>query len=338
MREKVIIDCDTGIDDALALVLMLSRPEIDVIGITTVAGNVSIDNTTRNTCNVVHLLGRDDIRIARGEGRPLEREPLHASGVHGVSGLRGYDFASDYSGNLIDMPAVEYMRELLTGSDEGVTVLSIGPLTNVARLIMTYPEVKGRIRRIVFMGTSYHSGNPTPLATFNVLVDPEAFRIVAFSGIEFVACPLDTARNAVIEPEEIELIGHMGTPVARFAYGILSGYGLSHIQKDEVISSENEEEISENRLKAARDEKAGLLDPVTAAFIISPGLFKTSKYYCDVECKGEITTGFTFIDKEDYYRKEEDERNLTLIEDVDRDGFIDLFLDSIGRYEERSDD
>ena len=334
MREKVIIDCDTGIDDALALVLMLSRPEIEVIGITTVAGNVSIDNTTRNTCNVVHLLGRDDIRIAKGESKPLEREPMRASGVHGVSGLRGYDFADDYSGNLLDIPAVEYMRELLLGSEEEVTMLSIGPLTNVAKLIMTYPELKDRIRRIVFMGTSYHSGNPTPLATFNVLVDPEAFRIVAFSGIEFVACPLDTARNAVIEPEEIERIGHQGTPVSEFVYGILSGYGLSHIQEGEVVSTENEEEISENRIKAALNEKAALLDPATAAFVISPGLFKTSKYYCDVECKGEITTGFTFIDKEDYYRKGEEDRNLTLIEDMDRDGFIDLFFDSISRYED----
>ena len=334
MREKVIIDCDTGIDDALALVLMLSRPETEVIGITTVAGNVSIDNTTRNTCNVVHLLGRDDIKIARGASCPLMREPLRASGVHGVSGLRGYDFAEDFSGNLLDIEAVEYMRSLLLSSSDKVTILAVAPLTNIARLLMTYPEVKDRIRRIVFMGTSYHSGNPTPLATFNVLVDPEAFRIVAFSGIEFVACPLDTARHAVIENSEIEDIGHRESEVARFVYGILSGYGLSRIRKDEVISEENEEVISENRLKAAREEKAALLDPAAAAFVVRPELFRCSKYYCDVECKGEITTGFTFIDKEDYYKKSDEERNLTLIEDMDREGFIRLFMDSIDRYGE----
>ena len=99
MKERVIIDCDTGIDDALALVLALSRPELDIVGITTVAGNVDVENTTRNTCNVVHLLGRDDIRIAKGEPKPLEREPLRASGVHGVTGLRGYTFDSDWKEN-----------------------------------------------------------------------------------------------------------------------------------------------------------------------------------------------------------------------------------------------
>ena len=334
MAEKVIIDCDTGIDDALALVLALSRPEIDVIGITTVAGNVSIENTTRNTCNVVHLLGRDDIKIAKGEGKPLARNPLRASGVHGITGLRGYEFISDYKDNLIPLDAVFYMRELIMKERNGVTIIATGPLTNIAKLLTLYPESKEGINRIVFMGSSYHSGNPTPLATFNVLVDPEAFRIVAFSSIPFIACPLETARKAVIEPEEIELIGKIDSPIASFVYAILAGYGLSKIGKDEVIPSENEEIISENRLQTAKEERAGLLDPAAVAFVISPQLFRCAKYYCDVECKGEITTGFTFIDKEDYYRKSDAERNLALMEDIDRDGFISLFFDSIGRYGE----
>lgn len=333
MKERVIIDCDTGIDDALALVLALSRPELDIVGITTVAGNVDVENTTRNTCNVVHLLGRDDIRIAKGEPKPLEREPLRASGVHGVTGLRGYTFDRDWKENLLDIHAVEFMKRLLEESDEKTTIIAIGPVTNVARLLIVHPEVKDRIRRIVFMGTSYHCGNPTPVSTFNVLVDPEAFRKVIFSGVEFVACPLEVTRTATIEPDEVERLDAMGTPVARFAASIIRGYGITKIGADEKIDTANEEVISENRLKAAKESnEVTMHDPATIAYVIDPSLFTTAKYYCDVECTGELTTGFTLIDKNDYYKKEDDERNLTLMESIDRPRFIDLFLDSVRRY------
>lgn len=333
MKERVIIDCDTGIDDALALVLALSRPELDIVGITTVAGNVDVENTTRNTCNVVHLLGRDDIRIAKGEPKPLEREPLRASGVHGVTGLRGYMFDSDWKENLLDIHAVEFMKRLLEESDEKTTIIAIGPVTNVAKLLIEHPEVKDRIRRIVFMGTSYHCGNPTPVSTFNVLVDPEAFRKVIFSGVEFVACPLEVTKTATIEPDEVERLDAMGTPVARFAASIIRGYGITKIGADEKIDTANEEVISENRLKAAKESnEVTMHDPATIAYVIDPSLFTTAKYYCDVECKGELTTGFTLIDKNDYYKKEDDERNLTLMESIDRPRFIDLFLDSVRRY------
>lgn len=333
MKKKVIIDCDTGIDDALALVLALSRPELDVIGITTVAGNVDVENTTRNTCNVVHLLGRDDIKIAKGEAAPLERPPFRASGVHGVTGLRGYTFEHDYNANLQNLHAVEFMKELIEKSDEKVTIIAIGPLTNVAKLLMTYPSVKKNICKIIFMGTSYHCGNPTALSTFNVLVDPEAFRFVIFSGVEFVACPLDLTKQAVIEKEEIRELEAMNTPVSLFCMNIINSYGLTNIKSDEVISTENEEVLSENRLENAKNEKVTMHDPATVAYVIKPELFTTAKYYCDVECKGELTTGFTLIDKNNWYRKTEEERNLTLIETIDRKGFIDLFFDSVRRYE-----
>ena len=333
MKERVIIDCDTGIDDALALTLALSRPELDIAGITTVAGNVDVENTTRNTCNVVHFLGRDDIRIAKGEARPLEREPLRASGVHGVTGLRGYTFSEDYTENLLPIHAVDFMKQLLNECEEKTTILAIGPVTNVAKLITEHPEAKDRIKRVVFMGTSYHCGNPTPLSTFNVLVDPEAFRILLFSGIEVVACPLDVTKKAFIEPEEVRRLDSMASPVADFAASIIRGYGITKIGKDEKISASNEEVISESRLKAAAESnEVTLHDPATIAYVIDPSLFTTARYYCDVECRGELTTGFTLIDKNDYYRKEESERNLTLIESIDRPRFIDLFMDSVRRY------
>ena len=149
----VIIDCDTGIDDALALVLACSSPLIDIIGVTTVAGNVDCDNTTRNTENVLHLLGRDDIPVARGAEKPLQRTLLKASGVHGKSGLRGYDFEKDYTGALVKAePAWDFQKKLLEKSSERVTIIALGPVTNIAILFDFYPEIQTESRKDCFHG------------------------------------------------------------------------------------------------------------------------------------------------------------------------------------------
>ncbi len=334
MVEKIIIDCDTGIDDALALTLALSSNKIDILGVTTVAGNVDCVNTTRNTCNIVNLLGRDDLHVAKGEDKPLEREPFRASGVHGVTGLRGYSFEKDYTDNLLPLHAVEYMKKILDKEDEkSVSIVALGPVTNIAKLFSLYPEVKEKVKKVVFMGTSYFIGNPTPVATFNVLVDPEAFRQLLFSGVEIVSCPLDVTRKAVLNSDDIEAIRALNTTVSKFAMAIIDNYGLSKMKADEQISSENEEVITSSRIANSKVEGVTLHDPATIAYVIAPQLFTTKKYYCDVECKGELTLGATVIDKFDWYRKEESEKNLTLIESIDRDGFAKLFIDAIKEYD-----
>ena len=332
MPNKVIIDCDTGIDDALALTLALSSDKLDILGITTVTGNVDCENTTRNTCNVCHFLGRDDIRVAKGASKPLEREPFRASGVHGVTGLRGWSFDRDYKDNLVKDDAIEFMNRTISESSSKVTIIAIGPLTNTALLFRKYPEVKQNIERIVFMGTSYHCGNPTSLATFNVLADPEAFREVIFSGVEFVSCPLDVTRTAVFREEDIEKLKQIDSKVAEFCVSIMSNYGIAFIGKEEKISSQNEEVITPERIANSKAEGITMHDPATVAYVIAPELFTTSRYYCDVECRGELTTGFTLIDKNNYYRKSEAERNLTLIESIDRERFVELFIEAVKRY------
>jgi inosine-uridine nucleoside N-ribohydrolase len=157
-----------------------------------------------------------------------------ASGVHGVTGLRGYSFAKDYTKNLVSEPAWELLRDVLMGSDEQVTLIAIGPVTNIALLLRFHPEVKPKIKEIVFMGTSYHCGNPTPLATFNVLVDPEAFRQVLFSGIPFVACPLDVTRTAIIGADECKMIRRLDSRVSQFVMSIIDNYGLSALKPEEL--------------------------------------------------------------------------------------------------------
>lgn len=332
-KTAVIIDCDTGIDDAMALVLACSSKALDIVGITTVAGNVDCDNTTRNTCNLLHLLGRDDIRVARGADGPLERKSLKASGVHGVSGLRGYTFAEDYTASLVkDMKAWDFQRKLLMESETKITIIAIGPVTNLAILLETYPEVKAKIEKIVFMGTAYHTGNPTPIATFNVLVDPEAFRKVIFGGVPFYACPLEVTKTSTIKRAEYEQISGMPGRVADFVTKIMTNYGLAGIQADEVFSEEGEEVITQARIEQAKRGDIDMHDPATVAYVIQPELFTKGLYYCDVECKGELTTGFTLIDKADYYGKKDSERNLHLLESIDRDGFVSLFIEAIRAY------
>ena len=196
----VIIDCDTGIDDAMALVVACASDNLDIRAVTTVGGNVSLENTTRNTLNVLHLLGFSHVPVAKGADKPLQRPLMKASRVHGVSGLRGYEFAENYTDNLVDLPAWDLMRQVLMSSEEKVTIIALAPVTNLAILLQKYPEVKGRIDKIAFMGTSYHCGNPTVLSTFNVMVDPEAFQVLLDSGVDVYACPLTPPRPPMSPP------------------------------------------------------------------------------------------------------------------------------------------
>lgn len=333
MKKKVFIDCDTGIDDALAFVLACSSNDIEIIGVTTVGGNVSLENTTRNTCNVLNLMGRSDIKVAKGAGKPLKRELMKASGVHGVNGLRGWSFSSNYTDNLVEDKAWDFMASSIMASEEKVIICALAPVTNIALMLEKYPEVKENIDSIVFMGTSWHDGNPSPIATFNVLVDPEAFKTVLFSGVKVVAAPLDTLRNGtIIYRSELDSLLESKSEVGRFVYSIINSCGVANIGKDEIIDSKNEEAIFEERINRAKNEEHSILDPAVLAMVIKPELFTFSHYYCDVECQGTLTTGFTLIDKKNWYGKKEEEKNLWFAETMNRDGFASLFLEAVKKY------
>lgn len=335
-KKPVFIDCDTGIDDAMALALAVASDNIDIIGVSTVSGNVSLEATTRNTCNVLNYLGRADIPVAVGADKPLKRASMKASGVHGVSGLRGWSFEKDYKDNIVSEHAVDFMAHKILLSEEKVIIAALAPVTNIALMLNSYPETKENIESIVFMGTSWHDGNPTPITTFNVLVDPEAFRYVLNSGVKVIAAPLDTLRyGAIMHGDEIEEMRKIGNPVSDFVYSILTSCGVANIRKDEVIDKENEEEITKARIERCKNEEHALLDPAAMALIVKPELFVLKHYYADVECSGELTTGFTLIDKKNFYGKTEDEKNLWFAEEMDRKGFVDLYLDAIRSYGDR---
>lgn len=325
-RIPTLIDCDTGIDDAMALVLACASDRLDIRGVTTVAGNVELKYTLVNTLNVLNLLGCGHIPVAAGADRPLERDLLVADYVHGKDGLRGYRFETDVTDAMVEAPAWEFMRDCFMASKEKVLVLALGPLTNIAILLDKYPEAASHIDKIIFMGASVRTGNPTPIATFNVLVDPEAYRQVISSGVPFYAVPLDTTREAYLSAGEVDAIRHIKNPAAEMVTGVLSGYGGAFAEQD--TEKNPELESGKRRFKGV----CRLHDPATVAYAIAPELFTENKYYGDVECKGELTTGYTFFDLEDYYGKSEEEKNVYLVETMDREAFVDMFLHAVRSY------
>ncbi len=332
-KKPVMIDVDTGIDDAMALVIACAAENLDIKGVTTVAGNVEVKDTTRNTLNVLDLLGRGDIPVAAGAAAPLARPLAKASYVHGATGLRGYNFKENVRYALREEPAWDFMRQVLESSGEKVTLCALGPVTNLAVLIEKYPEVKPKIERIVFMGASYHTGNPGPVQTFNVMVDPEAFRQVVHSGVPFYAVPLDTTRKAYLTAQEKEAVKEMAGPAAELVQGVLFSYGAAFVTGDEQLDDGQEVSTTTGN-KEREGGKTCLHDPSTVAFLTAPELFTVAgPYYCDVECKGELTSGFTLIDKEDWYCKDEDEKHFYFVDSVNREGLKDLFYRSIRHYQ-----
>lgn len=313
----VIIDCDTGIDDMLSFVLALSSDKLDILGMTTVAGNQKLELTTYNTLNAVTLMGREEIPVAKGACKPLERPLKDAGYIHGESGLGNYVFENPTKKQVEDLDAAEFIYKTLMKAEEPVTILALAPLTNLALLMEKHPDCKAKIDRIVFMGGSIRTGNPTPVSTFNVLVDPEAAKYVLKSGVPFHMCPLDTTRDAYTTDEEIEEIGHIDNPVAEMAYSICKFY------TDTVNKGNN----AQKRFKGLC-----IHDLCTVAYVTNPELFETVTYYGDVETKGELTTGFTMIDYEDILRKPEEEKNIVFINSVDRDGYMKVFFEALNSF------
>ena len=316
-KKPVLIDCDTGIDDMVSFILTLACEDLDIMGVTTVAGNVGLESTTYNTLNGLTLMGRDEIPLAVGEKGPLYGTLKDASEIHGDTGLGGYQFTNPTEKKPVNKHAVDFLHQILMESKKRVTILALAPLTNIAKLLMTYPDCKDKIEKIVFMGGSIFSGNPTPVATFNVWVDPEAARYVMKSGVSFYMCPLDTTREAYFTEKELEQIKLIDNPVAEMA-AVMMRY---------CSEADNKYVNGKKRFKGIC-----VHDLCTAAYVTNPELFKTVPYYGDVEVKGTLTRGFTLIDYENILGKPDNEKNINYIYSVDRDGLIDVFFKALKKY------
>lgn len=310
MALPIILDCDPGHDDAIAIVLALASPELDVKAITSSAGNQTPEKTLRNVLRMLTLLQRQDIPVAGGARKPLMRELIIADNVHGESGLDGPalpepDFAPQ------SVTAVELMAKTLRESPQPVTIVATGPQTNVALLLNSHPELHDKIARIVMMGGAMVLGNWQPAAEFNIYVDPEAAEIVFQSGIPVVMAGLDVTHRAQIHGLDIERFRQLGNPVATIVAELLDFFMEYH-----------------------KDAKWGftgapLHAPCTIAWLLKPELFTSVERWVGVETQGKYTQGMTVVD---YYFLTGNQPNTTVLLDVDREGFVDLLAERLAFY------
>lgn len=315
MKRRVLFDCDPGHDDAIALLLAFSSDLLEVRTVTVSAGNQTIEKTLHNAKRMISCAQRAIgpsfrvPRIAKGAAKPLFRELIVAPAVHGESGLDGPEIPDS---DLIEEPisAVALMREEILAADRPVTLVATGPLTNVASLLMTYPEVKARIELISIMGGSVIGGNWTAAAEFNILVDPEAADIVFQSGVPLVMAGLDVTHKALIYPEEVEVIRGLGGSIAVLTAELIDFFSKFHLETGFAGSP--------------------IHDACAVAYLIAPQLFTLEAYAIDIETTGAFTTGATVADMHHVTGKP---ANAQACMDIDRAGFFALLCDAMRYYD-----
>lgn len=272
-KQKVIIDCDPGHDDAVALAFAANSPELEIVGITCVAGNVDVEHTSTNALKICELVGMTSVPIVKGMPQPLLTELLTASHVHGKSGLDGVTLPEP-SLALHPGHAVDFLIDSLLASNKDITLIPTGPLTNIAMAILREPRIIEHIPQIVLMGGSMGMGNVTASAEFNIYADPEAAKIVFDAGIPLTMVGLDVTHQAILTREHITEIRAHGTPISEAFASLLSFYLDAYV-------------------KLGFPHGGAMHDPCAVAAVCDPSLLKTEWMRVDIETKGEFTRGRT---------------------------------------------
>lgn len=300
-KRPIIIDTDPGIDDAVALAIALYSDHLETKLITTVAGNVSLDKVTNNALKLLTFF-KKEIPVAKGAERPLIKEPIDASNVHGESGMDGYTFPEPNQALLLKEHAVNAMYQTIMESKEPIAIVPIGPLTNIALLLRLYPEVNENIAEIVLMGGSTTRGNSGVMAEFNVHADPEAAKIVFHSDIPIVMAGLDVGWKALIYPEDSENLKEMNE-TGKMIYQLFQKYRGGSM-------------------------KTGLkmYDSCAIAYLLRPEMFTVKETYVDIELSGTLTAGSTVTDLKGYLNQAP---NAKVCIDIDEDQFKQWFLSSL---------
>ena len=308
MPRKIVIDCDPGHDDAMAILLAHGNPEIELCAITTVAGNQTLEKTTLNARRVCSIAGIVGVPVAAGCDRPLLRPLVTAPETHGESGLDGPRFA-DPTTPLADTHAVDLIIDLVMGSPGQITLVPIGPLTNIALALRKEPRLATAAREVVLMGGAQTRGNSTPAAEFNIFVDPEAAAIVFEAGWPLTMIGLDLTHQALATPEVIDSISALGTPVAAIAADLMRFFASTY----KVTSGFDAPPVH---------------DPCAVARIIDPGAVECVATYVTVETHGTTTSGMTSVDFDNRFGRAP---NALVATKLDFDGFWNLMIDAIRR-------
>jgi inosine-uridine nucleoside N-ribohydrolase len=308
MTTPILIDCDPGHDDAIALLLALASPEVELIGVTTVSGNQTLEKTTTNALRVLELVGRDDVPVSAGADRPLKRDLFVAAYVHGESGLEGPELPPA-RGQPISDDAPDFIAERVSMSSEPVTLVPTGPLTNVATFLERHQDAAQELERIVLMGGAIAEGNVTPAAEFNIWADPEAAATVFRSGVDVTMIGLDVTHKALMTPahgQRLREAGRTGTFVAE----LLEFYSRFHREVYNFPGSP-------------------IHDAVAVAHLLDPGLVETKRRNVEIELESELCRGRTVVD---LWRRTEREPNAHVAVGIDSERFLELLLGRLATF------
>lgn len=314
----LLIDCDPGIDDAVALLLAMGSPQLNILGITTVAGNVSIETTSTNARCICELGHRTDLKIIPGCPRPMVRSPIIAAHVHGENGLGGVSFPAPQMA-LQQQHAVGFLRDSLLQASAPVTLATLGPLTNVAMALIQAPQIAQKLERIAMMGGAVGAGNVTAAAEFNFYADPHAAQVVLHTAAEYdvpvTVIPLDVTHGAIATPARRQAmrdlsLGDLNNPVAEAVATMLDNYGLRE-QRDMGFSG------------------PPLHDPCVIAYLLQPELFETETVPATIEINSSLTQGRLVIDRNGELGLR---GRIVLAKSIDSDGFYGLLTEVLGRF------
>ena len=309
MPRKIILDCDPGRDDALAIALALASPdEIDLLGITAVAGNVPVETTQRNARMIAEIAGFHETRVFKGAAKPLQAPQRFEERVHGATGLQGID-VFEPSLPLQPASAVEFFRQTLgAANDDEITLVPTGPLTNIAKLVQDDPGLLKHVREIVLMGGgAREGGNITPTAEFNIFADPHAADIVFRCGRPVTVISLDVTSKVLARPEHIAALSEQGTPIASALASLFTHDNASYTER----------------------YGAGVIpahDPCTIAWLLWPDLFESVNVAAEIDTRDGPTFGMTIVD---FWRKTGHAPNVTWATRIDTEAFFERFINRI---------
>jgi purine nucleosidase len=309
-KRKIIIDTDPGQDDAVAILMALASPELDVLGLTAVAGNVPLHLTQKNAMKICELAGKPETKVFPGAVHPLVRHLVTAEHVHGRTGLNGPELPEPTM-KLQDKHAVDFIIEtIMHEAPATITLCALGPLTNIALAMTREPRIVPRIQKIVLMGGGFfEGGNTTPTAEFNIYVDPHAADIVLKSGAPVVMMPLDVTHKALTTAKRTAAFRKLGTRV-----------GIATAELLEFFERFDEEKYG--------TDGGPLHDPCVIAYLLKPELFKGRHINVSVEIGSELTMGMTVAD---WWGVTNRDKNVTFMRDIDHEGFFTLLTERLAR-------
>ncbi|MBT6442500.1 MAG: nucleoside hydrolase [Alphaproteobacteria bacterium] len=311
----LIIDCDPGQDDAVALLLAMASPEeFNLLGVTAVAGNVPLNLTEANARRIGELAGRLDVPVYAGCPRPMVNEPVTAEFIHGETGINGADLPAPIRA-IEPRHAVEWLIATLRQADEPITLATLGPVTNIGTALVMAPDIADNIREIVSMGGASDLGNVTAAAEFNYYVDPHAAHVMFSAGIKLTMIGLNLTHQALATPQRINTIRDVDTPAARSVVGMLEFYSAQNISNYEHVG-------------------APLHDPCVIAYLMRPEMFEVQDMRVDIEISSPLTMGRSVCD---IHGRSGLSPNATVVTKIDSDQFFDLIAARLARLPMKMD-